>query len=57
MEQWEATCSVCGKKFFIKKKSQYLYKTKIQCGSHKYQCCYSCHQEERKKIKNVRRIV
>jgi hypothetical protein len=51
-EQREAVCSVCGKKFFIASKSQYLYKVK-----EKYQCSYSCYKSERMKIKDVRKII
>lgn len=48
----EKICSVCGRKFLIINKAGYIYK-----AHKKYQCSYSSYQKERKKIKNVRKIV
>lgn len=48
----ETTCSICGKEFIILVKSQYKYKVKS-----KYQCCYSCYLEARKKVKDVRKNI
>ena len=52
LKEAESTCSVCGKKFLIINKPEYVYK-----AHKKYQCSYSCYQKERKKIKDVRKIV
>ena len=49
-------CSVCGKNiyFYSYDKGAYAWKIKLGNGEHiKYQCSYTCHRLEEKKIDDI----